>query len=202
MGRRSEHSREEIRKMALDAAEQIVAEQGYSGLTARKVAAAIGYTVGSLYLVFRNLDDLALQVNARTMDDLYRRLRDTTARCQVPKDCIMALAHGYIAYASEHRHRWNMLFEHRLPEGQALPDWYQQKVTRFFELVEQQLVEIIGPNSPQKVMLAARSLWSGVHGICILGLSHKLDSVGISSVQPLVDSLIQNYLAGLMESVE
>ena len=53
MARRSDHSREELREMAITAAEQIVVEQGYEGLSARKVAAAIGYTVGTLYLVFR-----------------------------------------------------------------------------------------------------------------------------------------------------
>ena len=47
-----------------EGAERIVAEHGHSGLSARKVASAIGYTVGTLYLVFDNLDDLVLQVRA------------------------------------------------------------------------------------------------------------------------------------------
>ena len=58
MARRSDHSREELREMALAATEEIIDQQGLAGLTARKVAAGIGYTVGTLYLVFRNLDDL------------------------------------------------------------------------------------------------------------------------------------------------
>lgn len=71
MARRSDHSRDELREMALTAAEQIVLENGYESLSARKVASAIGYTVGTLYLVFENLDDLVLQVNARTLDRLH-----------------------------------------------------------------------------------------------------------------------------------
>ena len=66
MGRRSDHSREEIRQMALQAAESIVTEGGYKALSARKVASEIGYTVGTLYLVFENLDELVLYVNGRT----------------------------------------------------------------------------------------------------------------------------------------
>lgn len=74
MARRSDHSREEIRAMALAAAQQIVTEQGFAALNARKIASAIGYTVGTLYLVFKNLDDLFLQLNARTLDDLHAAL--------------------------------------------------------------------------------------------------------------------------------
>ncbi|MEZ5601737.1 MAG: helix-turn-helix domain-containing protein, partial [Candidatus Competibacteraceae bacterium] len=63
MGRRNEHTREELRQIALEAAEELVAAQGLSGLSTRKVAARIGYTVGSLYMIFRNLDDLIAQMN-------------------------------------------------------------------------------------------------------------------------------------------
>ena len=43
MGRRSDHSRDELYGMALDATERLVREKGFAGLTARKVAAEIGY---------------------------------------------------------------------------------------------------------------------------------------------------------------
>ncbi len=46
MGRRSEHSRDEIREMAVNAAAEIVEKEGFQALTARKVAGSIGYTVG------------------------------------------------------------------------------------------------------------------------------------------------------------
>lgn len=51
MARRSEHSQAEIRKMVLEAAEEIVQEDGYPALKVRKMATDIGYTVGSIYRV-------------------------------------------------------------------------------------------------------------------------------------------------------
>ena len=68
MGRRNEHTRDELREIGLRAAEELVAAHGLAGLSARKVAARIGYTVGSLYMVFRNLDDLIAQMNERTLE--------------------------------------------------------------------------------------------------------------------------------------
>ncbi|MFC1797586.1 helix-turn-helix domain-containing protein [Pseudomonadota bacterium] len=49
-------------------------EHGYEGLSARKVAAAIGYTVGTLYLVFENLDDLS-QAEHAVLLSVARELR-------------------------------------------------------------------------------------------------------------------------------
>ena len=54
MGRRNEHSRDEIKEMAIEAGKKIIVEEGFSNLGARKIARAIGYTVGTLYNVFDN----------------------------------------------------------------------------------------------------------------------------------------------------
>ena len=74
MARRSDHSREEIKEMALVAAEKMILANGKDGLSARKVAQEIGYTVGTLYLVFKNLDELILHVNGRTLDRLFEKM--------------------------------------------------------------------------------------------------------------------------------
>ena len=51
MGRRADHSRDELHSLALDAACRIVDDQGMDALTARGVARAIGYSPGSLYTI-------------------------------------------------------------------------------------------------------------------------------------------------------
>ena len=71
MARRSDHSPEELREMTLAAAIRIVDTEGFRALTARNVARAIGYTPGTLYNLFANLDDLAVHLNGNTLDRLY-----------------------------------------------------------------------------------------------------------------------------------
>ena len=196
MARRSDHSREELREMALTAAEQIVVEQGYEGLSARKVAAAIGYTVGTLYLVFENLDDLILHINARTLDRLHARMTESQAHCGNASDCLLQLGQVYIRFADEDPHRWAMVFEHRFSEDQVVPAWYQEKVTRMFALVEEGLEPLAKHRPQQEITQASRALWGGVHGICILALAGTLGVTGVDSVQDLAQSLISNYLKG------
>lgn len=196
MARRSDHSREELRELALSAAENIVAEHGYEGLSARKVAAAIGYTVGTLYLVFENIDDLILQVNARTLDRLHARMADLQANTANPREYLVQLGQVYIRFADDDPHRWAMVFEHRLADDREVPAWYHDKVMRMFAMVEAGLEPLAGKRSPQEITQAARALWGGVHGICILALSDTLGITGADSVAKLTTSLISNYLAG------
>jgi AcrR family transcriptional regulator len=196
MARRSDHSREEIREMALSAAEQIVSEQGYEALSARKVASAIGYTVGTLYLVFENIDDLLLQVNARTLDRLHRRMSRVKSRTDDPAGYVVRLGESYLRFANDDPHRWTMVFEHRLSDGREVPDWYQQKVSRMFALIEQGLEPFRKGHSEADMTQAARAIWGGVHGICILAISDNLGIAGVDSVQRLTESLIRNYLQG------
>ena len=196
MARRSDHSRDELREMALSAAEQIVVEQGYDGLSARKVAAAIGYTVGTLYLVFENLDDLILQVNARTLDRLHTQMSESQGNSGDARDYLLHLGQAYIRFADDDPHRWEMVFKHRLSENRVLPAWYQEKITRMFALVEKGLEPLAKQRPQQEITQAAAALWGGVHGICILALTNKLGIAGVDSVQELTQSLISNYLEG------
>lgn len=200
MGRRNEHTREELREIALQAAEQLVAAHGLAGLSTRKIVARIGYTVGSLYLIFRNLDDLIAQMNERTLDALQERLQ-TAAAGHPPAVALRALAQAYIAFALAETHRWLALYQHRMPEGQSVPESFVGKVEQMFDLVQKELA-LLGPRrSPADNALAARALWSGVHGICILGLDRKLETVGGRSIQEVTGSLLDHYLAGFIQGI-
>jgi len=197
MARRSEHSKEEIRDMALAAAQDIVKAEGLAGLSARKIAKKIGYTVGTLYLVFKNQDDLILTINARTLDALAAKMQDALQKCRQPRTCIVAMGRAYVDYASDNPQLWSMVFEHRLPPGEEVPPWFAVKVNKLFQLVEQQLTPLLENHSEKKIDLASRALWCGVHGICSLAVTGKLEINDAESINALTDSLINNYLAGL-----
>ena len=193
MARRSDHTRDEIRDMALTAAAEILSRHGPAVLTTRAVAAKIGYTVGSLYLVFRNLEDLILHVNARTLDDLYSAMQTAQANSRKPEDSLLALAYTYIHFAFEHLARWKMIFER--PRPSQPPDWYNARAERMFAIVEKNLAAVTVQRSARELRQAAHALWSGVHGICALGLTGRLNEKGSVSVQELARSLVTHYVA-------
>ncbi len=198
MARRSDHSREEIQQMALSAAEEIIATQGYQLFSARKVASAIGYTVGTLYLVFENLDDLILQVNGRTLDRLYQQILADQQLIQGAEEQLLQLGHSYIRFADTEPELWKIIFEYRLSDDHQAPDWFLGKVARMFALVEARLSQLPGERSAKETAEAARAIWGGVHGICILAIDRTLGVAGVESVQSITQLLMSNFLKGFV----
>jgi AcrR family transcriptional regulator len=196
MARRSDHSRDEIREMALKATEAIVEREGVAGLSTRKIANEIGYTAGSLYLVFENLDDLIFQVNARTLAELAVELDQATARKNTPEAVLVELGLAYLHFAASHRGRWDLIFGRGSPTAIASPAWYRSRVLALFDRVEKYLVQLGPTRNPTEVALAARALWGGVHGVCTLALTDKLDIAGLSDAETLTTSLIDTFLSG------
>lgn len=197
MGRRNEHSREQQREMAIAAAELILVRHGFSGLSMRKVADAIGYTVGNLYLLFENQDDLLALINERTTDAIYAQLRDALEGAATPQARLRRLAAAYIEFAQAHPHRFRMMFEHQLPEGMKPRPSTEVRIRRMFELVESALAPLLEGASKDRLRLAAATVWSGVHGICVLAITGKLAWSGRPDYRIFSDHLLSTYLAGL-----
>jgi AcrR family transcriptional regulator len=201
MGRRNEHSREELRELALRAAGEIVSEGdgkgGAAALSMREVARRIGYTVGALYIVFENLDDLLVQLNQQTVIELREALERIRGRANQPAQNLRLLVAAYLGFALVHTARWRLVFEHRLPEGQKAPATYAGHTAAIFALVGRLLREAGVVKDPDDTQELATALWSGVHGICMLAVTGKLQLVTQASVQKLLDILLDQFLGAV-----
>lgn len=196
MARRADHSREELYENALQAAQRIVETDGFRALTARNVADAIGYSPGTLYNIFANLDDLITHLNGRTLDALHDRLNRDGVN-DSPEKRLATLLDGYLGFLADHPNLWNVLFEYALPEGQVPPEWYARKVEKVLGLLEEALAPLFGTEDSEAKAAAARTLWAGLHGICSLSSSGKLQIVSSQSVRAMAEGLVENYVAGL-----
>lgn len=195
MARRNKHSLEEIREMVLDAAETIIINEGYSALKVRRIAMDIGYTVGSIYMVFANMADLVIHIKANTVDNLNAELQQVPG-C-APEHYIVELAKAYLRFAGRNFNRWSMIFVHDTES----PDWYRQKIDQLFSRVETQFVQLAPSCSEQQSKQAARALWSGVHGICILSMTADSDAEAINDVENDVVLLVESFIGGWLGSL-
>ncbi len=194
MGRRNDHSREQQMEMSIAAAELLIVQEGMAGFSMRKVAKAIGYTVGQLYLLFKNQDELFIVLNERTADAIYTALRDCMDDIEDPAEAVRLAARAYIEFATRHPNRWRLLFEHRLPPGSPVPQANLRKVQRLFGLIETHLKELLPAADAQDLRLEATALWSGVHGIAVLAQSNKLLWSGVEDYGVLTDRLVQGFI--------
>jgi AcrR family transcriptional regulator len=196
MGRRSSHKPEELRELIITTTTELLKSEGLTGLTAREIARRVGYSPGTLYNVFVDLDDLILVIESRLLDELASRLKDVPASLE-PEERICQLASAYLAFTQDNPKLWNLLFEHRMPPGWEIPPAYKTKLEIPLTILENSMIPIIGNSDPARLHRAARVIWASIHGITSLATTDKLASITNDSAGVLIDELVRTYLAGL-----
>jgi AcrR family transcriptional regulator len=180
---KSMQRREKLKSALVSAAERMIEAHGLAGLRARALALRVGCAVGAIYNVVTDLDDLVMVVNARTLQALERYLRETGAISDAPPapDQVVArltgMALAYLDFAARNTMRWRAVFDHRLANGRELPAWYREDQRRLFEYIEGPLKTLQPEAAPEARLLMARSLFSAVHGVVLLGLEEKLQRI-------------------------
>jgi AcrR family transcriptional regulator len=175
--------RDQLKDALIDAAEGIIARDGLVALRARDIAAKAGCALGAIYTAFSDLDSIVIAVNMRTLALLDRCLRSASDAKSMKADAksenpdvvrLIRLALAYLDFAGKHSPRWRALFEHRLPDDQPVPTWYQSEQNRIFAFVEEPLRGIRPGLTASELALLARTVFAAVHGIISLGLEEKL----------------------------
>jgi AcrR family transcriptional regulator len=197
--------KQNLKTALIAAAERAVAAHGLAGLKTRSLAAEAGCAVGAIYNVVADLDDLALAVNSRTHAALEEVLTAATGvdsgKTAVGTERAVArlirMAHAYLNFAATNRMRWRALFEHRLPAGKPMPDWYLGEQIRLFGYIEQPLRDL-QPGLPlDQLSMLARSLFSAVHGIITLGLEEKL-AVSLEELRNQTTLIVSAIVTGML----
>jgi AcrR family transcriptional regulator len=200
MGRRSSHTPPQLRELILDAARDIIESDGLAGLSAREIARRIGYSPGTIYNMYQNLDDVILRVEAGVLDALEARLATVMQQTSSGPEALPKLAQAYLAFTHERPKLWNLLFEHHMPAESVLPAWYQDKLEGLLRRVEEALAPLFPAGREADRQRAARVLWAGVHGITSLSTADKLSVVTTDAASRLIDDLVRTYLAGLKQA--
>lgn len=199
MARRSDHTRRELKSITLKTAKEIVENEGFSKLTARRIAKEIGYTPGTIYNIFGSMDGLYFCLSEQTLNDLSQKLSDPSlySKKAAVSDNIKIMAEEYMKFAKDNKQLWLMIFNHTLPQGEDAPEWYSDKVKNLFTPLEKLLTPLFASDKTREKITAARVLWSSVHGICFMDETDKMTLISDESSLDLANYLIDNFISGI-----
>ena len=200
MGRRSSHTPEELRELIITAATETIEQSGLGGLSAREIARKIGYSAGTLYNVFADIDDLVLTIEQRLLEKLAADLHDVPKTADTTQ-YVCDLAAAYLAFTQQRPRLWNLLLEHHMPHDWRVPPPFQARLDALLHVVEQGLKPIITTADPARAHRAARVLWASVHGITSLATADKLTNVSAENAAILVDDMVRTYIHGLQAEI-
>ena len=194
MARRSDHSKEELQELVIQATLELIEEKQTVKVTARQIADRVEYTPGTLYSHFSNLDDIFLHVNARSLGELRNRLHTVCNSQAAPVDTLVAMGLAYLDFAREHRYRFQLMFTPRLPESVPPPDYLQREIDALFGLLAEQLA-LLSNTDDQTLEVGTRALWAGVHGAASLAIADQLFTPRPRLEKSIVETLVRQFAA-------
>lgn len=187
--------REEAARKLLAAAVTSVEEGGIDALHARELARRSGYSVGSVYKYYADLDALIAAVNTITLGQIGEAVQTAIVGEDDPMARLKALAHAYMRFASENQNLWKALFGHRLPEGREIPQEHRDANIALLSLIGQALQQINPQLTEDTLQARTRTCFAAVHGVVTIALERRF--VGLSGEQLIseMDFLVER-LAG------
>lgn len=190
-------SREELRTAMIDAAERIITEQGVEALTARRLAADLNIAVGTTYNVFRQMDDLVSEVNARTITKITGIITSVDKANRKSDELLMAYADAYIGFVTANENTWAALFVGEIdPESESHQHNLNQTL-HLFSYIEDALRTVSPKADESEVKASARALWAAVHGMLSLVAHGRHSILGLGNIRDTISVLIATHVAGM-----
>lgn len=190
MARRSDHTPEQITEMALESARKIVINEGISALSARKVASAMGYTIGTLYQHFEGMDDLVERMNAQTLAALYAHCKKGAKQGEVAAQ-LKALGILFTEFMQAHVNEWDAIMSYRYKDDHTTSEEYHLQILRLFGLMEAATQHFYGTDDREAQASDMALLWACLTGIW--GVASSERTVG-GPLEQKIDQLIDMYL--------
>jgi AcrR family transcriptional regulator len=106
--KRREKQRAELRSELVDAAHKLVQEEGYEGLTIRKLAKRVGYAPMSVYSYFADKQDILLALAEDAFETLARRIEGHPH--EDPVEALRAVLVEYAAFGLENPNEYRTVF--------------------------------------------------------------------------------------------
>ena len=176
MGRRSDHTRAELRELLVSEGHGLLEEVGYARFSGREVAKRAGYAVGTIYNVFGSLDLLLLAINTRTFEQWAAYLRERLA--EAGEDRIGMLVHAYFEFAQARRNLWMSIYDHRMPPDVSIPEADMASRAELTRIVDEEVGRFLGEVPGLDLPRYTRSLIATVHGHCSFALTGTFEILG------------------------
>lgn len=161
---RRERQKADTRAELLAAAHQLVREEGYEGLTIRKLAERVGYAPMSVYSYFADKDEILLAVAEDAFATLARRV--ASRQSDNPLESIRRGLHEYVAFALENPNEYVTVFmtpKAHLHEEETFDTL--KKSNPCLNLLLSQIAAAVSRGQMKgDVFAIATMLWSAIHG--------------------------------------
>jgi AcrR family transcriptional regulator len=183
---RKEREKLEMRRLIMDAAMDMFVKDGYEKTSIRNIADKIEYSPATIYLYYKDKDELLWGLQAEAFGKLADVFRERVTATE-PLQQLRQLAKIYVEFGMSNPDLYDLMFIIRSPMNAEKDEKWQNGNYSF-----QFLVNVIQSGMDQlrykDAMIGALSCWSMVHGLVSLNVR------GRCKVLELPEDKIQDML--------
>jgi AcrR family transcriptional regulator len=180
---RREREREDLRTRIMDAARELIVEQGVEQVSMRKIAERIEYSPTAIYQHFADKEDLLRAMCDRDFVELNERMRARAADVTDPVEAIVLFGASYVRFAMEFPSHFRVMFmtpnahpsemneEDKKKQGDPEQDGY----AAFKHVIQAAIDAGRFRDEFNDAELVAQVLWGVVHGVACIQVAKQND---------------------------
>lgn len=166
---RKERDKREMVNLILDSAMKLFLEEGYKNLTIRRLAEKIEYSPATIYLYFKDKDEIFLTLQKMAFKEFYE-FQSSGQNIEDPLERLFVQGKEYLRFAIENPGYYELIFFMTEPKDKLRePEKYSTELDSY-ELLKSNVKAAIDSGNMRTTDVDATSfaLWSYVHGMASL----------------------------------
>lgn len=145
------------RRKILDAAVAVFAQKGYFTARVSDIASAAGVADGTIYLYFKNKEDVIASLFAHVIEGHMTRAKEEIANARTPRQKLLAIARHHFTALTERRDV-AILFQTELRQSTLMSRLSSKELRGYFELLsgvvdEGQKAGVFRPDVPRSLVV-------------------------------------------------
>lgn len=166
---RKQREKQEMRRLILDAAMEIFLSKGFLGASIRNIAEKIEYSPGTIYLYFKDKDEIFHALHEEGFHQLLQ-LMQPLQHVADPMERLMAMGKVYMDFAYHNKGLYDLMFIMEAPINTTEEREKWEMGDRTLGLLKEVLQECqaSGHFKNHNIEYLSFMIWSSLHGMCAL----------------------------------
>jgi TetR/AcrR family transcriptional regulator len=168
---RRQRERQLRKKQILDTARDLLFKKGINATTMNQIARNAELSVGTLYLYFKNKEDLYAALQEEGLDVLYDMISEVEAKDLSALQKIREMALAYLDFSEQHRKYYEIINYFLTSPEVVFPPYLKERIDehgdKILAIIEGVLEHILtGEDKDRKTLhRAAIVFWANIHGM-------------------------------------
>lgn len=188
-----------LKKEILNKGWALLKKNGRDSLRIRELSKMCDCSVGTVYNLFANIDEIVLHLNSRSLDKMYtsihRAMEKEIEGKKGLEEVFHAIGKAYMQFGMKNPNLWRSIFEN-LPID-PIPEWYRENVQKGIQIVEKKVQDVFGIK-PKKSTQFVNFFWAAMHGMTSIMLNKKMDVVSKPIREKYFVSYVDSCLHGFL----